>query len=213
MPNWVINKVVIKGSEEEIARCNEQITKGGQFSLNNIVPMPDSLSVTCGPLRRIAESWSKASDEEKKEIEDKHNLTDSEKDEIRQIADNIAKYGHPTWYEWRIGKWGTKWDVDKPWYDHCGDTISMGFRTAWNTPETALLALSRQYPGLTIYVEYADEDLGFNCGIYTLCGGEIIDEESRDLEFACDMWGYDYEEILREIRGETPPHQQTTDQQ
>lgn len=198
MPNWVINNVVIKGSEEEIARCNEQITKGGQFSLNNIVPMPDSLNVTCGSISSIADSWSKASDKEKKEIEDKHNLTDSEKDEIRQIADNIAKYGYPTWYEWHVDKWGTKWDVHESHYDCCGDSISMGFETAWSTPQSAFLALSRQYPGLTIYVEYADEDLGCNCGTYTLCNGEILDEESRDREFACDMWGYDYEEILDE---------------
>lgn len=198
MPNWVINNVVIKGSEEEIARCNEQITKGGGFSLNNIVPMPDSLHVTCGSISSIADSWSKASDKEKKEIEDKNNLTESEKDEIRQIADNIAKYGYPTWYEWSIDKWGTKWDVCEPRYECCGDAISMGFETAWSTPDSALLALSRQYPGLTIYVEYADEDLGCNCGTYTLCGGEILDEESRDREFACDMWGYDYEEILEE---------------
>lgn len=199
MPNWVINKVVIKGSEEEIARCNEQITKGGQFSLNNIEPMPESLRVTSGSITSIADSWSKASDKEKKEIEDKYNLTDTEKDDIRQIIDNIAKYGYPDWYEWRIDKWGTKWDVRTKRYECCGDTISMDFRTGWNTPQAALLELSWQYPGLTIYVEYADEDLGFNCGTYTLCGGAILDEESRDRKFACDMWGYDYEEILREI--------------
>lgn len=198
MANVVTNKVVIKGSEEDIARCNEQITKGGQFSLNNIVPMPDSLNVTSGSITSIADSWSKASDEEKKEIEDKYNLTDNEKDEIRQIIDNIAKYGYPDWYEWSVDKWGTKWDVCEPHYECGGDTILMDFETAWNTPKAALLALSRQYPDLTIYLEYASEDLGSNCGIYTLCGGEIIDEESRDREFACDMWGYDYEEILDE---------------
>ena len=199
MANWVINKVVIKGSEEEIARCHEQITKGGQFSLNNIVPMPESLRVTSGSITSIADSWSKASDKEKKEIEDRYNLTDKEKDEIRQIVDNIAKYGYPTWYEWHVDKWGTKWDVNEPYYEHCGDAISMDFKTAWTTPGAAFLELSGQYPGLTIYVEYADEDLGFNCGMYTLCGGEILDEESRDLKFACDMWEYDYEEISREI--------------
>ena len=43
-------------------------------------------------------------------------------------------------------------------------------------------------------MDYADEDLGNNCGIYIYKNGECIHQEIGDYEFACDMWGYEPEE-------------------
>ena len=199
MPNWVKHNIAINGSKEDIARCYEQITNGGSgFSFHNIIPMPESLHVTCGSISRIACDWSKASDEEKKTIEVEKKLTDEDKEQVRIIADNIAKYGYPTWYEWSIDKWGTKWDACDPTCDHCPEAIYLNFETAWSTPVPALIELSRQFPNLDIYVEYADEDLGSNCGTYRLANGEIQEEDSRDYEFACEMWGYDPDELREE---------------
>lgn len=190
MPNYVRHNVVIRGNKEDIARCYEQITKGeDEFSFNNIIPMPEELHVTCGSISAVADVWSRASDEEKKEIEEKNKLTDKEKAEIQQIADNIAKYGYPTWYEWSIDKWGTKWDACYPGCDHDEEEINIYFDTAWSTPLPVFKELSRQFPDLVIYVEYADEDMGHNCGTYALFKGDIQTEESRDYEFACDIWG------------------------
>ena len=196
MPNYVRHNVVIRGNKEDIARCYEQITKGeGRFSFNNIIPMPESLHVTSGSISAIADTWSRASDEEKKEIEKKKKLTDKEMAQIRQIADNIAKYGYPTWYEWCIDKWGTKWDAcevvpDKGIECECYEKIiTITFDTAWSTPVPIFKELSKQYPSFVICVEYADEDLGSNCGTYALWEGEIQEEESKDYEFACDIWG------------------------
>lgn len=196
MPNYVRHNVVIRGNKEDIARCYEQITKGEDgFSFNNIIPMPESLHVTSGSISYIAEKWAKASDEGKKEIEAKNKLTDKEMAQIRQIADNIAKYGYPTWYEWCIDKWGTKWDAcevvpDEGVECECGEEeINIYFDTAWSTPVPVFKELSKQFPDLVIYVEYADEDMGHNCGTYALFKGDIQTEDSRDYEFACDIWG------------------------
>ena len=194
MPNYVRHNVVIRGNKEDIARCYEQITKGEDgFSFNNIIPMPESLHVTSGSISYIAEKWAKASEQERKEIEAKK--TDKEMAQIHQIADNIAKYGYPTWYEWCIDKWGTKWDACEADCDCYEETITITFDTAWSTPMPIFMELSRQYPNLTIYVEYADEDLGCNCGTYTISNGQILEKESKDLEFACEMWCIDPEEL------------------
>jgi len=194
MPNYVRHNVVIRGNKEDIARCYEQITKGeNEFSFNNIIPMPESLNVTSGSISYIAEKWAKASEQERKEIEEKNKLTDKEKAQIQKIADNIAKYGYPTWYEWRIDKWGTKWDTGNADCDHDEEQININFDTAWSTPVPVFKELSKQFPDLVIYVEYADEDLGDNCGTYALFKGEIQTEDSRDYEFACDIWGIDPE--------------------
>ena len=194
MPNYVRHNVVIRGNKEDIARCYEQITKGEDgFSFNNIIPMPESLHVTCGSISAIADVWRRANDEGKKEIEEKKKLTDKEKAEIQQIADNIAKYGYPTWYEWSIDKWGTKWDACGPGCDHDEEEININFDTAWSTPLPVFKELSKQFLDLVIYVEYADEDMGYNCGTYALFKGDIQTEDSRDYEFACDIWGIDPE--------------------
>lgn len=200
MPNWVRHNIVIKGSKEDIKNCYEQITKGENgFSFKNIIPMPEELNVTCGSTSYIAEKWAKASEEERKEIEAKNDLNTDEKKmaEVKTIANNIAKYGYPTWYEWSIDNWGTKWDAcevvpDEGVECECDeDKITIAFDTAWSTPVPVLVALSKQFPDLVIYVEYADEDLGSNCGTYALFKGEIQEEESRDYGFACDIWGCD----------------------
>ena len=195
MPNWVRHNIVIKGSKEEIKNCYEQITKGEGFSFKNIIPMPEELNVTSGSISYIAEKWAKASEQERKEIEAKNKLTDKEKAQIQKIVNNIAKYGYPTWYEWCIDKWGTKWDacevvpgggIECDCYEKI---ITITFDTAWSTPVPIFKELSKQYPSFVICVEYADEDLGSNCGTYALWEGEIQEEESKDYEFACDIWG------------------------
>ena len=194
MPNWVKHHVTIKGSKEDIARCYEQITKGENgFSFKNIIPMPESLNVTSGSISYIAEKWAKANEQERKEIEEKK--TDEEMAQIHQIADNIAKYGYPTWYEWCIDKWGTKWDACDADCDCYEQIITITFDTAWSTPVPIFIELSKQYPSFVICVEYADEDLGCNCGTYAIWEGEIQEEESKDLEFACEMWCIDPEEL------------------
>lgn len=201
MPNWVRHNVTIRGSKEDIARCHEQITNGDSergFSFNNIIPMPESLNVTCGTISHLAEKWGKASDEEKKKIEAEKELTKEQIAEMQQVLDNIEKYGYPTWYEWSYDNWGTKWDVYDVGYGHYDEEIDIHFDTAWSTPEPVFRKLSEQFPDLVIYVEFADEDLGCNCGTYALFKGEVQEEQLGDYDFACEIWGYNPEDELEE---------------
>ena len=95
------------------------------------------------------------------------------------------------WYNWRLENWGTKWNayhfVDEP-----SDHGFIQFDTAWSTPKPIIKKLSELYPTLTFYVEYADEDLGSNCGTYQYKNGKLLKETEEDLEFACNLQGLDY---------------------
>ena len=112
----------------------------------------------------------------------------------RTYIKNIQDYGESNWYDWHNKNWGTKWNA-------C-ETIVLNeneveFQTAWSTPEPIIKAISKKYH-TRVEVEYADEDLGSNCGSYVYNCGELVDDVNGDYEFACEAWGYDPEEMKEE---------------
>lgn len=129
----------------------------------------------------------------------------------RTYVNNYNQYGAPTWYEWCTENWGTKWNAcDCAW--DVPSTVSemtepdaeasceIRFQTAWSTPTPVMLRLSEMFPDVKIRVEYADEDLGANCGKYELLGGNILEDVEMDdcddaFVFACNIWGYDPDEM------------------
>jgi hypothetical protein len=56
--------------------------------------------------------------------------------ELEQLhAANVEKYGYPTWYEWSIDNWGTKWDPDVFLINREDATnANFGFDSAWSPP-------------------------------------------------------------------------------
>lgn len=70
------------------------------------------------------------------------------------------------------------------------------FQTAWSAPHPVLEKLSEMFPDVKLEHEWADEDIGQNCGRCSYQNGEIIDgyvpeSEKEAIEFACKMWEYD----------------------
>ena len=90
---------------------------------------------------------------------------------------NIEKHGHPNWYDWRIEKWGTKWDAyDCYQNDLQLDYVCLGFYTAWSPPLPYYKALSEKYPLLSIDIEYSEPGGDF-AGTEKYQGGELLEEE------------------------------------
>ena len=115
----------------------------------------------------------------------------------KKAVENFQKYGSPTWYEWRRDNWGTKWNSYNNIYDG-GNTLYC--QTAWSTPAEAILNLSKMFPDVSIEMEYADEDIGSNCGRILFKNGGVEEEyypETRKeaVEHACSVWGYDPKEV------------------
>jgi hypothetical protein len=162
MPNHVTNKVYIENGD--IMQILAIVaSEGSEFDFNKIIPMPESLSGTT--------SCSSSTDDDKK-----------------RHAENILMYGHADWYSWSIENWGTKWNAYSVWVDEDDECIT--FDTAWSTPHPIFAALSRLLPDATIIVKFADEDIGYNCGVLAYRNGveDFIDMAGRDEEstrFAC----------------------------
>jgi hypothetical protein len=113
---------------------------------------------------------------------------------MKQKAGNIEKYGFPTWYEWKIANWGTKWgDFDTrierssiyyeikdvkvtfPYEDeHDTEYIRFRFDTAWSPPIKAFERISKLYPALTFILRYTESGAGFK-GEATFIDGTVDD--------------------------------------
>lgn len=102
-------------------------------------------------------------------------VTPEMREEGKKAIQNIKKYGVKDWYGWCNKFWGTKWNaydigISRP----SEDTVEYQFSTAWSCPAPVLVELSKQNPSLTIEVQFADEDFGYNCGKFKLKAGTAI---------------------------------------
>lgn len=162
MPNHITNILEITGDISEINKLKSLVKATDiNFSIENYFPIPENV------------------------------------DKIEGMG---AESTVPAWYSWRIRNWGTKWDVYE--VSEWNDIILTGevpnntglskitFLTAWATPFPALLKLSEIFPNLIIKCKFADEDMGSNCGSYTIVNLELIDEisfekySSKSLKYA-----------------------------
>lgn len=121
-----------------------------------------------------------------------------------KLYNNYKKYGYTNWYPWQVDNWGTKWnavepdslDVLVPWKTSARGNYSMQyvFNTAWAMPAPVIKKLSSLFPDIRMEVQYADEDMGQNCGIITYENGEVVNtvaypDYSRDAyELALSVW-------------------------
>ena len=203
MPNHVTNILTFVGPQQDIDILRNKI-KGvdehgdeREIDFNKIVPMPSTMQITSGSmvdrgiaiikftehgddseLRKMLDyPWVKAEN-----IKTPQQLADHflEKDEgnkqylqeARIALENIEKYGHKDWYSWSIANWGTKWNA----YEISDEGDSIRFDTAWSTPAPVVEKLSEMFPTITIKLEFADEDFGYNCGSVVFLAGDVIEE-------------------------------------
>ena len=202
MPNWVRNKVSLDGGKAVLTKLrNFMKTENSEFDFKKLIPMPESLNVSSGSDEIIAKDCALARRKGETTCPEfeKPWANSRSFDEWADFGEiylqNVERYGASTWYDWHCEHWGTKWNACDPWWSD--DNTEIVFDTAWSMPEPIFAELSRRYPGIKIHLDFADEDLGNNCGTW-----DLPDEDSptykEDLQFACDVWNYDYEEIIRE---------------
>jgi len=93
-------------------------------------------------------------------------------------------YLHPMDFNRMV--WGTKWNACESTADP--DDGRCQFETAWSCPTGVLVKVSERFPDDAITVTYADEDIGSNCGTFTLKDGRIVEQDIapswRDLDDA-----------------------------
>lgn len=113
------------------------------------------------------------------------------KDLGNTYINNILEYGYDTWYDWSYANWGTKWGACHCYYV---DEDSIEFDTANGCPYQIFKEISRKYK-TRVEVDFADEDIGSNCGTLIFENGKEIEFEIGDDIFAYKVWGYTQEEI------------------
>ena len=223
MPNWIKNKISFEGPEDQIKSMLDSIKSvsvNGDVNFidfDKIIPMPESLKIESGAStdtgmalikylngdyselkKMLSYQWVtntgiKTVEELFEDFKKRENF-DKTIEQGKKALYNIENYGHNDWYSWSIENWGTKWNSSETSYE--GGCLE--FETAWSTPEPLIVKLSEMYPDIEFSVEYADEDIGSNCGRYTLKGGEGEYVE-YDGVGACEVWGYDPAEYYPEI--------------
>ena len=90
------------------------------------------------------------------------------------------------WYDWRIQNWGTKWNAYE--YVKTGNENELYFLTAWSAPKEIYESLTKKFPNLTIEVDYADENMVYNCGKMVFENGEMVAElKTQDSRYSVKL--------------------------
>ena len=230
MPNHVINILNISGDKDTIGRMLSAIQNDeygiGSIDFEKIIPMPESLRIESGSTttrglkayKDFVSVYTFAGANADKDLcaipEEKEkvflNMRTDIKDEDwklgRQAFRNELQYGAPTWYEWSIKNWGTKWNayaLDTYENGVTDDNPTLSFQTAWSAPHPILAKLAEMYPEVSFEHTWADEDIGQNCGQATYkngeCTGRFYPEGAVAAIFANSAWGFeDIEEGMGE---------------
>jgi hypothetical protein len=113
MPNWCNNSLVLTHENPEMIAKAVAAAEAGNLC-ETFVPCPQELTETA------AGGYSNAE-------------TQADLEAIRRA--NIEKYGYPSWYEWSIDNWGTKWEPDiRVVTREDANNASFAFDSAWAPP-------------------------------------------------------------------------------
>lgn len=109
----------------------------------------------------------------------------------KAYVDNIRKYGFPTWYEWSLVNWDTKWNAHRT--EIVGDDMVI-FETAWSEPAAVICKLHEMYPDIDFEHTWADEGVGSYSGSRWVIDGDMdairYEQDSPEaLEAYVKCWG------------------------
>ena len=166
MPNWCNNGLVL--THHNPAMIQRVVDSASKGLLGEFIPCPQELTDTVSGFHGVGTPEQTAL-------------------EAKQAA-NREKYGFPTWYEWSIHNWGTKWDVRADTVDRVDEnTVRVSFESAWAPPVDAFRTLETL--GFNVQAFYYEPGMAF-VGIYE----DGVDE--------CIEYGSCTSKNVREVIGE-----------
>ena len=210
MPNYVINIIKIEGEQHTIDELMLSVKSDeSDFDFEKIIPSPESMKIESSTntdislaiyefekagsdhklVNYLSYPWAKAANVKNTlELCEYLKKNGRYQEELGKITyENIVQYGCKDWYEWNCKYWGTKWNSS----DSFSNENTISFQTAWSTPYPVIEELSKKYPTIIFTIDYADEDIGSNCGTYKFQNGLLLEDIEGDTVFSCEMWGYD----------------------
>ena len=193
MPNWCYTDFTVSGPTEEVTRFREAVRGSADsgetpFDFNRMIPMPSELletkadagvayDVYYGDAEPMLSSpWVKdLGIETVEQLREHFDAHPEFRATAAQHKANIENYGAPTWYEWSIQHWGTKWNACDPEVTDNGDSrLHVKFDTAWDFPFPIFEKLVADFPTLNFegsayepncdfYIEFEGCNGGFVC--------------------------------------------------
>ena len=164
MANCCLNTLTIRGDEETIKQCLDQIKNVDEdefIDLNNIDPMPKELSEVeasgslLGDVRILKKELSgeELSTKEKERLNSACFDGKSNRENAQKALYCKEHYGSYSWYDWHLKHWGIKsnvYDSTLEWITyHRKKACRIRFITPWEPCIKAMIKLSKQYPTLT----------------------------------------------------------------
>lgn len=110
-------------------------------------------------------------------------ITAEDLEQGRLALQAIEETGYPTWYEWSIANWGTKWNsYDFREVSTEPKKLVFMFETAWSTPLPVFEQLAAKFPFLRFVADSFDEGWGWAAHGVGVDGGyeENLVEADKD---------------------------------
>jgi len=151
MPNWCNNFANIRHEDpSEIERLAKAFNEG-KFC-NAVIPVPVELTETTSG--HLGSGYAEELNQFKMQLNQKY-------------------FGHATWYDFCVNRWGTKWDFGADGYeadvDEDGLGMSITFDSAWSPPVSIWEELTAQ--GFVVDAMYYESGMAY-CGRYTSEAGD-----------------------------------------
>ncbi len=213
MPNWITNKVkapshVINAILDDKGNVdfNRVIAFEGEFPWDGVMMDAETLANTVIGAQLDSHPLIAMLQTSNRERTNIKTLTDESFEQFVQMLRNYRKCDMLHGMDFARKHWGTKWNACESVANASAGTAQ--FDTAWSCPAPVFEALSKKFPDDVIEVTFADEDIGSNCGSFTLKAGEHIasnvapsydkqsdDEKARWRAFAYEVKGRNPEDI------------------
>ncbi len=211
MPNWVTNKIT---APKHVIQA--MLNADGRIDFSTMAPFPgpndgwsgiamdaeEAAQIICRipmsdhPLIASLEAGNRSRFDIRK-------LSEESFKQFVGMVENYRACGYLHSMDFNRKVWGTKWNACEPEADPEAGTAS--FETAWNCPVGVLVELSKRFPADGITVIYADEDIGSNCGTFSLLAGEMV--ASDEAPSWCDMSDADkakWRAFANQVKGRKP---------
>ena len=198
MPNHISTNFRVTGPTAEVKRfIKDAVGKDSVLSLDSLLPMPSELRMVSSPVKIMTQAEIDKQWAEWKANKEVGKTSSFDKDRpfglgiTKEASDSYkAKYGTDNWYDWAISNWGSKWGVydETEWditevEDDGLSSAKIWYQTAWSPVSLAWERISKNYPSLEFFHEFADEGGGF-VGNQLIQDGNVI--EDNDYEWDSD---------------------------
>ena len=194
MPNHTANNFTVTGPVADVKRFLKQAAGSDkELSFDSLLPLPTVLKAVTAPVRIQPQEEINATWDEWYKRKDEGKLEKWELEQGRPMGLGITQdtyntlmkeYGVSNWYDWSVLNWGTKWDCYdvREWNIAVADeemSATIYYETAWSPATQLWLTVSKQYPTLTFFHEFADEGGGF-LGDETIHNGTVVEENEYE---------------------------------